>query len=242
MTQIHPHALLSPEHPIDVEIAFTASAAAELNWSQPSEAVLHLHARLVTLGGFQRSLPQLRWQARVVGPIIHATYERLPADPSTLPVLARMLLALPTPPAHIHIRGTAAGADTFALPSTVGSLGLLPRTRSPCAFALEIEPGGHGLCLDVTRHEQLDMAAAQLIDERVDVWCAVGRAGGLSELGDDGTVSPGDVGKSAPAVGFDSYSTELMFDGLDLAAPAALVNLLDELSRTQVPIASVWIR
>jgi hypothetical protein len=68
------------------------------------------------------------------------------------------------------------------------------------------------------------------------------RAGGLSDVGDDQSIVPGDVGKVDPAIGDDFISTEIMADFITLEAPGAIVNLLDELARTQVPLDHVSIQ
>lgn len=240
-TTIPPHAILSPDHSLVVIVDFSAVDSANSDWPERVTDVVFLHTEMLRLGGFRERCWPLDWRVTMHATSFEITYERLPGDPSVLPVLARMLLALPLPPAVIHVRGTAAGMGSRALPSTASALGLLPRTRLPCAFALEIEPGAHGLCLDVSCAAGLDPAAAQLIDERVSLWCDLGRAGGLSEISHDGGIAPGDIGKAEPAISIDSYSTELMFDGLDLAAPAVLVNMLDDLARTHTKIDHISI-
>lgn len=235
-TTIGPHAPLSPDLPIEVTIGFGTADTAEADWSRPTELVLELFARFVTAGGFIEPCPQLRWQATVSHSSVHTTYERLPGDPSVLALLVRMLLALPRPPVAIQVRGTPAAPSPRALPSTPTVLELVPRARPQLAFALEMEPGSSWLCIEVSCYATLDPAAAQLIDERLELWCEVCRAGGLSEVGPDHGVEPGQAGKYSPAVGVDFLSAEIAYSSVALAAPGALPNLLDELARAGVPI------
>jgi hypothetical protein len=241
-TSIAPHVPFSPDHPIEVTIGFAATDSAAADWSRPTELVLELLARFVTMGGFVESFPQLGWRVNVSGSSVHVTYERLPGDPSVLAVLVRMLLALPLPPVAIRVQGTPAASGARALPSTPAALELVPRVRPQLAFGLEMEPGGSWLCIEVSCHASLDPAAAQLIDERLELWCEVCRAGGLSEVGDDQSVEPGQAGKYEPSVGEDFLSAEIMVDAVAIAAPGSLPNLLDELARTGVSITSVTVR
>jgi hypothetical protein len=241
-TSIVPHVPLSPDHPIEVIIGFHTAGSAEADWSRPTEHVLELFARFVTAGGFVEPCPQLRRQEAVSRASVHATFDRLPGDPSVLAVLVRMLLALPRPPAAIEIRGTPAPSTTRALPSTPTALERVPNVRPRLAFDLEMEPGLSWLCIEVSCHADLDPAAAELIDERLELWCELCRAGGLSEVSDDQRVEPGEAGKYDPSVGEDFFSAEIMYGSVAIAAPGALPNLLDELARTGIPIHGVSIR
>src|SRR5690606_38062267 len=180
--------------------------------------------------------PQLGWQVNVSRSSVHVTYDRLPGDPSILAVLVRMLLALPRPPSAIQVRGTPAASGARSLPSTPAALELVPRVRPQLAFGLEMEPGSSWLCIEVSCHGTLDPTAAQLIDDRLELWCEVCRAGGLSEVGADQSVERGQAGKYEPSVGEDFLSAEILVDAVAIAAPGALPNLLDELARTGVPI------
>ncbi len=242
-TSIASHVPLAPDRPIEVTIGFDAADAAEDDWARPTELILELFARFVSAGGFSESCAQLRWKPSVSRSSVQVVYERLPGDPSVLAVLVRMLLALPRPPVAIQIRGTPATPGPRALPSTVTALALVPSTRAQLAFAIELEPGSAWLCIDVSCYGSLDVAAAQRIDERLELWCEVCRAGGLSEVGADLSAVVGQAGKYSPAVGVDFLSAEIMYGSVALAAPGALANLLDELARTGgVPIGTVSVR
>lgn len=241
-TIIAAHPPLAPDQPIEVVTDFAPADAAEEGWAPAvMRDLVELYAQLVIGGGFVGSHPGLRWQASVVGSSVRAVFDRLPADPSCLAVLARMFLALTPAPVAIQIRGTPAAPGAAALPPTAGALDLLPRTRTPLAFTMEMEPGMRWLNIDVS-FGGVELVLAQRIDERIELWCSVARAGGLSEVGPDLTVIPGNVGKGVPAVGIDFLTAEIGYDSVAIGAPAALLNLLDELARTQVRIDHVWIR
>jgi len=240
-TSIAAHPALAPDQPIEVMIGFNPADAAAEGWAPVVKGLVELFASFVVAGGFVASCPGLRWQASVLGSRVRAVFDRLPADPSCLAVLVRMFLALTPPPVAIHVRGTPAAPGPAALPSTQSALDLLPRTRQQLAFNVEMEPSMRWLNIDVA-FGGFELALAQLIDERIELWCSVARAGGLSEVGPDLTVIPGNVGKTAPAVGADFITTEIGYDSVAIGAPAALLNLLDELARAQVPIDHVWIR
>ncbi|MCA9653248.1 MAG: hypothetical protein KC501_25260, partial [Myxococcales bacterium] len=196
-TNIIPHVPLSPDHRIEVIIGFGADVPADADWPDP----LDLFARFVAAGGFVESCPQLNWKATVLPHGLHVTYERLPADPSVLAVLVRMFLALALPPTTIQVQGTPAASGARSLPSTPAALELVPNVRPQLAFGLEMEPGLSWLCIEVSCSTTLEPAAAQLIDERLELWCKVCRAGGLSEVGADQAVEPGQAGKYEPSVG-----------------------------------------
>jgi hypothetical protein len=109
------------------------------------------------------------------------------------------------------------------------------------AFSLEMEPGNSWLCVDVSSSTNLDLSAAHLIDERLELWCEVCRAGGLSEMTAPQNFIRGQAAKYIPAIGADFVSTEIIYGSVAVGAPAALINLLDELARTGVPIDRVSI-
>lgn len=240
-TSIAAHAPLAADRPVEVMVGFAPADAAEEGWAPLVEGLVELYARFVIAGGFVASCPGLRWQASVLGSSLRVLFDRLPADPSALPVLVRMFLALTPPPIAIQVRGTPAALGAAALPSTPGIMSQLPRTRPQLAFPMEMEPGMRWLNIDVS-FAGFELALAQLIDERIELWCSIARAGGLSDVEPDLTVIPGNVGKAAPAVGVDFLTTEIGYDSVAIGAPGALLNLLDELARTQVRIGHVWIR
>lgn len=241
MISIAAHAPLAADRPVEVMVGFTPAAAAEERWFTVVEELVELYARFVIAGGFIGSHPGLRWQVDLLGSSVRVLFDRLPADPSCLPVLARMFLALTPPPVAIQVRGTPATPGSGSLPSTPSALALLPRTRPQLAFAVEMEPGERWLNIDVS-FGGFELALAQLVDERIELWCSVARAGGLSNVEPDLTVIPGNVGKGAPAVGVDFITTEIGYDSVAIGASAAMLNLLDELARAQVRIDHVWIR
>jgi hypothetical protein len=240
-TSIPAHPALAADQPIEVLIGFSPAGAAEPGWAPVVQGLVGLFAQFVRAGGFVASFPGLRWNVGVIGSSLRVVFRGLPPDPSCLPVLARMFLALTPPPVAIQVRGTPAAAGVAALPSTPSALALLPRTRQQLAFSVEMEPGMRWLNIDVSV-ARADLALAQLVDERIDLWCSVARSGGLSGVAPDLAVVPGNVGKAAPAVGVDFITTEIGYDSVAVSAPAALLNLLDDLARTQVLIEHVSIR
>lgn len=240
-TSIAAHPAFAADQPIEVMIGFDPGDAVAEGWTQVVEGLVELYARFVIAGGFVGSCPGLRWQVDVLGSSVRVVFDRLPPDPSSLAVLVRMFLALTPPPVAIQVRGTPAAPSPKALPSTPSALGLLPRTRPQLAFAVEMEPGERWLNIDVS-FGGFELALAQLVDERIELWCSVARAGGLSNVEPDLTVIPGNVGKGAPAVGVDFITTEIGYDSVAIGASAAMLNLLDELARAQVRIDHVWIR
>ena len=146
-------------------------------------------------------------------------------------VLVRMLMALDPPPAQIQVRGTPASSAKRSLPSTQAALAEFPDDRAPPLFLKTIEPGVKWLNVEVRRSGGIDIALAQRIEQLLELWCRVARAGGLSDVDDDGTITPGDVGRGPAAVGVDFVSSEIMYDFVSFAGVSALVNLMDELAR-----------
>ncbi len=235
MTTVSPHRPFSPDHPVLVAIGFGAAETSQPNWDTPAQVAIELFVEFLTAGAFCEPW-SAKWQIVSLGATLEVTFERLPADPSAVAVLVRMLMSLDVPPLRIQVRGTPAIRMTRSLPSTDAALAEFPDDRAQAPFAKTIEPGTKWLNVEVRSRAGITLASAQLIEQRLELWCQVGRAGGLSDVDDDGSITPGDVGRGPAAVGVDFVSSEIMYDFVSFAGISALVNLIDELARGGTPI------
>ena len=200
-----------------------------------------LFARFAREGAFGEVRDGVSASVSLQGGAVRVNLTDLPADPATLGVLCRMLLATTDQWTAIAAEGTTARHSSRALTPIQPSLSLVPRLRDPLRVPCEINTSAGWYCVELTRHAGWRPTDLAVLERCMDLWMAVCRAGGLSDVTSPLTIPRGDVGMDSPQVGEDFWSAQIGANEIHLAAISSLVNMLDHASATRLSLDAICV-
>ncbi len=102
-----------------------------------------------------------------------------------------------------------------------------------------MSPGLSWYCVELAKGAGSSPQDLTTLQECVDLWMAVCRLGGLSEVSPRFEIVAGNVGMDPPQVGADFWAGQIGATDVHLGALSSLVNMLDLASRTQVQLDGV---
>jgi hypothetical protein len=234
--RVTPHPPFDADRPLRLTLvaaqALSANATARLN------AAAQLFAKFARAGAFAEVKSGATAAVSVAGNAYVVDVNDLPADPAALGVIGRMAIAA-ADWADVLVQGSAPSSPMRALEPLPSSLSLVPRLRDPLSIPCEMSPGLSWYCVELAKAAGWSSQDLATLQDRVDLWMAVCRLGGLSEVSPTFDIVPGNVGMDPPQVGADFWAGQIGATDVNLGALSSLVNMFDQASATHVHLDGI---